>query len=93
MMSDELTAKMKRASALLMHCKRHQVFREKPEEAIKMAEAGKLYAEIALELRNENPTASSLNYETAQVCLARAKRLCRDLVRDQPKKKQPRSDL
>lgn len=72
--------KMKRASALQMQCKRHQVFAEKREEAAKMAEAGHLHIEIADALVADDD-AHEFHYTAAATCLARAKRLCRDILR------------
>lgn len=80
MSPDDLELKMKRASDLKMQCKKHQVFHEKALEAEKMAEAGHLHTQIALAL-TEDAEGRTFHYEEAAVCLARAKRLCTDLVR------------
>ena len=79
-MDPDIAEKMKRASLLKMQSKRHQLFREKNLEAAKMAEAGRLHAEIADALR-DSPDACRAHYTDAAMCLARAKRLCRDILR------------
>lgn len=80
-MSDEtIESKMKRASDLKMQCKKHQIFHEKALEAEKMSEAGHLHTQIGLAL-TDDAEGRTFHYEEAAVCLARAKRLCTDLVR------------
>ena len=86
----EVERKMKRVALLKMQCKKHQIFREKAQEAEKMAEAGMLHIQIGCAMKtrdSSDPEAlvenvvSHLNYESAVVCMARAKRLCRDILR------------
>lgn len=60
--------KQDRIDLLLAQCRKHQVFREKKEEAMKQAEAGRLLLELD-------------DTEQAGTCLNRAKRLCRDITR------------
>lgn len=76
----ELERMVKRASVLMMQCKRHQIFGEKAQEVEKMAEAGLLHAQIAHALEHY-PEEQVIHYEAAATCLARAKRLCRDILR------------
>ena len=73
--------KMKRVSVLHLQCKRHQIFREKREEAAKAAEAGRLCIEIGDSFAETDADAHEMHYMAAATFLARAKRLCRDVLR------------
>lgn len=78
-MSDEsLAALTAQVELLEKQVKKHQLFREKHEEAEKQAAAGVLYLRIArLVSVAEKPNALT----EAATCFSRAKRLCRDLVK------------
>lgn len=79
----ELERKMTCASALKKQCKKHQIFGEKAQEAEKMAEAGFLHAQIGHALKDVTGE-HVFHYQEAATCLARAKRLCRDILREKP---------
>jgi hypothetical protein len=65
-----------RAELLLRQCKGHQLRREKHEEAAKQAEAGAILVRLAAVTEDSRD-----HLEAAAVALARAKRLCRDVLR------------
>lgn len=73
--------KMKRVAVLRMQCKRHQLFREKREEAAKAAEAGRLCIELGDSFAEIDTERHESYYTEAARFLARAKRLCRDVLR------------
>lgn len=66
--------KRRRIEVLTAQCKGHQLRREKRAEAAKQAEIGALLLTIDGDERER--------FEAAAVALARAKRLCRDVLRE-----------
>lgn len=85
---DDIDQLSKRADVLLMQSKKHQIFKEKKEEAAKQAEAASIYLKLASLYEKENTfdeqereTSIAESYEAAATCLSRAKRLCRDVIR------------
>lgn len=69
------------AERLLRQCKKHQIFHEKREEAVKQGQAGALYLRLASLLPKDADEERDANLEAAARCFSRAKRLCRDLLR------------
>lgn len=78
MQSPDIAALISDAEKLLRQCKKHQLFREKQEEAGKQGEAGAIYLRLA-QLTYDD--ARDEHLEAASQCFSRAKRLCRDLLR------------
>jgi SepF-like predicted cell division protein (DUF552 family) len=79
---DDIDQLLKRAEALLMQSKKHQIFKEKKEEAAKQSEAASIYMKVAsLYALDDQEAAVAESYEAAATCLSRAKRLCRDVIR------------
>ncbi len=85
---DDIDQLLKRAEVLLVQSKKHQIFKEKKEEAAKQSEAASIYLKLA-SLYEKDKTLSAEDrdfevaekYEAAATCLSRAKRLCRDIIR------------
>ena len=71
-----------RAKLLLKQSKKDQLFRLKQAEAKKQAEAGSLFIELAEAV--SDPEDQKDHLTTAATCFARAKRLCRDVIRQKP---------
>ena len=69
------------AERLLRQCKKHQIFKEKREEAVKQGEAGALYLRLANMAPKEDDDAREAHLAAASQCFSRAKRLCRDMLR------------
>lgn len=69
------------AERLLRQCKKHQIFREKREEAVKQGEAGALYLRLANMTPKTDEDVRDAHLESASQCFSRAKRLCRDMLR------------
>ena len=69
------------AERLLRQCKKHQIFREKHEEAVKQGEAGALYLRLANMAPKTDEDARYEHLAAASQCFSRAKRLCRDMLR------------
>lgn len=69
------------AERLLRQCKKHQIFKEKREEAVKQGEAGALYLRLANMADKDAVDAREAHLESASQCFSRAKRLCRDMLR------------
>lgn len=78
---------LSRAQILLRQAKKDQVFRHKQAEAKKQAEAGRLFIEVAERVRSVE--ARREHVASAAVCFARAKRLCRDVLREKPEAECP----
>jgi len=84
-----LASLSKAASVLLMQSKKHQIFREKKQEAAKQAEAGAAFLKMAALVEQHKSLVEAdvrdatlvMYYKAAATSLSRAKRLCRDLIR------------
>ena len=72
----------RRAELLLKQSKKDQLFRHKQAEAKKQAAAGSLFIELAEAVSDPEDQRDHLT--TAAACFARAKRLCRDVIRQKP---------
>ena len=79
--ADDLVVVAAKAERLLRQCKKHQIFHEKREEAVKQGEAGALYLRLANSLPKDDEDERVAHMETAAQCFSRAKRLCRDILR------------
>lgn len=79
MSEDEVEATTKRITLLKGQVKKHQIFREKSPEAEKQAECGMLYLRLSAEAPADE---KKEHMENAAECFSRAKRLCRDVLRN-----------
>lgn len=70
---------VRRASVLKMQAKKNQIFKEYLQEAAKLAEAGLMHLRAAESLPEEERVS---DLKEAAICLSRAKRLSRGLVKE-----------
>lgn len=79
MTEEEVETATRRIHVLKMQVKKHQIFREKKLEAEKQAECGMLHLRLSSAVE---PSEQKEHMEGAAECFSRAKRLCRDVLRN-----------